>query len=153
MKLRVDENGRECCICGQYKEWSCFNNGANHGHDSRCKDCLAAYRRTPEYRNRNRDRQAVRLANADEREKQNERVRAYYANPEVIARLNTEEAKQARSEYGKIYWKERGKELQKNLPPEEKARRRKLANSNMRKFLTNPRNRLSNRMAAGEIGR
>jgi hypothetical protein len=143
MKLRVDESGRECCVCGLYKEWSCFNKGTNHGHDSRCRDCLAAYRRTPEYRNRNRDRQAVRLVNPEEREKQNERVREYYANPEVIARMQTREFKDAKNEYARKWLKN------KVFSSEQIEHRKTGLRARMRKFLSNPRNRLSNRMAAG----
>ena len=37
----IDENGRECSWCGEYKPWSEYGNDkrASTGHKSRCKEC------------------------------------------------------------------------------------------------------------------
>ena len=140
---RVDDNGRECVVCKQYKPWAEYNKGICHGHDARCKECLQAYRRSPGYRERNMMRGRVRFDDPIEREKQNERMRAYYDRPDVIAKMKTEEFLKAAAERAREWNKNR------DWTPEQIAHRRELGRKNMRKFLSNPRNRLSNRMAAG----
>ena len=143
MGLHVDENGRVCFACMEYKTWEHFNKGLFCGHDNRCRACTAAYRKTDAYRSRNRFRQALRLAAPEEREKQNARVRAYHASPEMVAKRRTQEFKDSVNAY------QQQRRVTVVLTPQQLARRREVGNRNMRKFLSNPRNRLSNRMAAG----
>ena len=148
MEFRIEESGRECIACRTFKAWAEFNKGTgSHGHDNRCRECTKAYRRSPEYRERSRQRQEKRLANQIEREKQNERMRVYHHRPDVIEKLQTPEARRSRSEYGKKYWMERGRERVRSMSPEEKQELNRRANIRMRKFLSDPRNRMSNRMS------
>ena len=56
--MRVDENGRECNACGQYKVWAEYNRNVHgkNGYDNRCRDCLRAYRQSEVYKEKNRER-------------------------------------------------------------------------------------------------
>jgi len=143
MKSRIDEQGRECYVCKTYKLWECFNLNPSEksGHCNRCKDCTKAYRQTPEYRERNRKRMRQWFDNPVEREKQNERVRAYYKCPEVIAKMKTREFKDASNERQRKWLKTRVR------TPEQIEQQKTSLRARMKKFLLNPRNRMSNRMS------
>ena len=46
-RYRIDEEGRECSKCGEYKLWAEYhkNKAKKHGHQSACKICHNAYAR------------------------------------------------------------------------------------------------------------
>ena len=92
-KRRMDEGGRECCVCGEYKPWDEYNKNKNGqgGRDNRCRECMRAFRTTDESRKANRERQQRDYADPEKKAKQVERMRAYYAKPGVMLRMRSEE--------------------------------------------------------------
>ena len=46
-RYRIDEEGRECSKCGEYKAWAEYhkNKAKKNGHQSACKVCLSNYSR------------------------------------------------------------------------------------------------------------
>ena len=52
-KFRIDDNGRECTKCGEYKEWGMYSPSAlgAKGKRASCKECCSA--RSKEYREAN----------------------------------------------------------------------------------------------------
>lgn len=125
--------GQECRVCKTFKVFEEFNRnpGNSSGYDFRCKECLRAYRRTEKYRESQRLRQRRDYADPDKRKKLLEYLARYNRSPKGI-------------ETRRAYYQD--PEIQKKLRLRPKDPQRNMRNQ--RKFMSNPRNRLSNRISA-----
>ena len=85
---RMDDEGRKCSKCGEYKPWSAYNDNRRgpRGKDSRCRGCIARARDTDEYRKAGRERARRDYDDPAKKARQRERMRAYHARPEVKER-------------------------------------------------------------------
>ena len=133
VKMRIDEGGRECIVCGLYLVWNEYNGskGGVQGHDSRCRGCLREYRKSEGYREANRARGKRAYSDPVKREEQKARMRAYRKEPGVKDRCN---------EYSRGYqkiWREKNRE-----------KSREFNRKGMGKWMANPRNRFSSVMSA-----
>lgn len=90
---RIDDAGRECISCGQYKLWAEFNNNriGTRGKDGRCRECLKRWRGSEEYLERQRERARRNYQDPDGRASQIAASRKYLQKPEVRARMRSPE--------------------------------------------------------------
>lgn len=138
--MKIDEKGRECTVCNEYLEWSKFNKNRTSGtfHDNRCRDCTRLYRKSDGYRAANRLRANEKYLDENERQKQIERMRQQNKRMRSVYQ-NNPDLKEAHNEKLRI--------TSKRWRVNNLERSREIGRIKMRKTMSNPRNRFSNRIS------
>jgi len=142
IKCRIDEQGRECSVCLQYKVWDEFNEARNKtGHFHRCKACLRPYRASEAYKQAAREQAAKNYQDPIKRAKQIEAQKRYYSKPEIQRKLRSKGYRAVVAKRAKNYRKEIATD------PERLAHFREVNRRNQQKHIQDPTNKLSSQMS------
>ena len=136
-KCRIDEDGRECFVCGVYKAWEEYNKNrqSKWGRDNRCRECTKAWRNSDEYRKANRERAKRDYADPVKKEKQVERMREYRDRPDVETRMNSESFREMTRKWARK-WRAK-------LTEKQREKRKESRQKSQRKRMINPVYKLS----------
>lgn len=107
------EHGKECRICGDWKEYSQYTKHKNSkdGHDSRCKDCRKAYARANKEK-KSAYMKAYKKANKDK----------FVESDKKYKQKNKDKVAEYQKEYGRIRDKEKKRQYDKAFRQSEKGK-------------------------------
>lgn len=147
----MSEEMKTCSVCHVPQALASFNRNKTNcdGHDNRCRTCLKAYRHSDAYRAANRARASRDYADPLMREKMKARSRGYLERLKAAASdANANETSRAEAAKQLQHLKDYAKENAKKWREEHPDRARELNRRSFRKWMENPRNRLSSNMSS-----